>query len=234
MSCVRYSSATSEVGIHNPFHQGRAIAVGPNGNYHTISAAVAAAQPNDVIEVADGTYHDDTCIIKHPLTIIGPGHMPLLLSSDLLSNGKAILVTQNDVTIRNLAFRGATALRGNGAGIRHEAGALVLKDCVFRDNQNGILAALNPTASVHIDNCRFIGNGAGDGHTHGVYAADEIAALIISNSIFVGTVVGHHIKSRARYTAVTGNVIGDGITGSKRRCRPCYTESGDPWRYGAK
>jgi hypothetical protein len=131
-----------------------------------------------------------------------------------MRNGKAILITRNDVTIRNLAFRGANALLGNGAGIRHEAGVLRVDDCVFRNNQNGILAAHNPTARVHIDNCRFIGNGAGDGHTHGVYAANEIAVLTISDSIFVGTIVGHHIKSRARHTTLTGNVIGDGITGS--------------------
>ena len=38
--------------------------------------------------------------------------------------------------------------------------------------------------------------------------------LSVSNPVFVGTIIGHHIKSRARCTAVTGNVIGDGITGS--------------------
>jgi nitrous oxidase accessory protein NosD len=175
---------------------------------------VAASQPYDLIEVASGIYLDDSCVIELPLTIVGRGGAPLLFSTDLIRNGKAILITRSDVTIRNLAFRGATAYLGNGAGIRHEAGVLSLEDCVFRDNQNGILAALCPTARVHIGNCRFVGNGAGDGHTHGVYAADEIAALTVSDSTFVGTIVGHHIKSRARHTSVTGNTIGDGITGS--------------------
>jgi hypothetical protein len=190
------------------------IAAGPNGRYLTLSAAVAAAEPHGVIEVADGIYHDDTCIIEKPVTIVGVGGSPLFMSTDLIRNGKAILITRNDVTIRNLAFRGASAYLGNGAGIRHEAGVLTVDDCVFRDNQNGILAAHNPRARVRVDNCRFIGNGAGDGHTHGIYAADEIEELTITNSIFAGTVVGHHIKSRARHTRVTGNIIGDGITGS--------------------
>jgi hypothetical protein len=193
---------------------GRSLLVGPNHEYRTISEAVSAAKPHDLIEVASGVYHDDTCIIEMPLTIVGAVDAPLLLSTDLIDNGKAILITRNDVTIRNLAFRGATAYLGNGAGIRHEAGELILDACVFRDNQNGILAALNPSAKVQINNCRFIGNGAGDGHTHGIYAADQIAALTVRDSIFVGTVVGHHIKSRARMTTVIGNLIGDGITGS--------------------
>jgi nitrous oxidase accessory protein NosD len=210
-----FSSAVDpQIPTEKAFGGGRSITVGLGGEYRTLSAAVAAAQPHDLIEIGDGTYYDDTCIIEQPLTIAGTGGAPLLLSTDLVRNGKAILITRNDVTLRNLAFRGATAVLGNGAGIRHEAGVLRVDDCVFRNNQNGILAAHNPTAKVHINNCRFIGNGAGDGHTHGVYAADEIAALTINDSIFVGTFVGHHIKSRARHTTVTGNVIGDGITGT--------------------
>lgn len=193
---------------------GRSLAVGPRGTYRTISDAVADSEPYDLIEVECGIYHDDTCIIEHPLTIVGMGDTPLLLSTDLVRNGKGILITRADVTVRNLAFRGATALLGNGAGIRHEAGILSLDGCTFRDNQNGVLAALNPAAELYMDKCRFIGNGAGDGHTHGVYAADEIAVLSIKDSIFVGTIVGHHIKSKARYTTLDRNIIGDGITGS--------------------
>lgn len=212
MSLDRCQPLTSEDEVSTPSNVGRSITVGPHGEFRAISAAVAASRPYDMIEVSSDIYHDDTCVIDHPLTIMGVMRTPLLLSTDMLRNSKAILITRANVTLQNLAFRGATALLGNGSGIRHEAGTLVLRNCVFRNNQNGVLAAENPAAQVHVDNCRFIGNGAGDGHTHGIYAADEIAALIITNSIFVGTIVGHHIKSRARYTAVIGNTIGDGIT----------------------
>jgi hypothetical protein len=190
-----------------------AISVGPAGEHRTIKAAVAVSHPYDVIEIASGVYHDDSCIIEHPLTLIGTGS-PLLLATDLLDNGKAILITRADVSMQGLTFRGAASFLGNGAGIRHEAGALGLTNCVFRRNQNGILAALNPAATVHLTGCRFVANGAGDGHTHGIYAADEIAALVIEDSMFVGTIMGHHIKSRARHSTIRRNIIGDGITGS--------------------
>ena len=43
-------------------------------------------------------------------------------------NGKAIFVTQSNVTIQNLSFAGAAVSSENGAGIRYEVGNPVVID----------------------------------------------------------------------------------------------------------
>jgi hypothetical protein len=48
---------------------------------------------------------------------------------------------------------------------------------------------------------------------HGVYAG-RIAHLTIANSQFAGHKLGHHIKSRALVSVITGNRILDGATGT--------------------
>ena len=59
----------------------------------------------------------------------------------------------------------------------------------------------------------FVGNGADDGYTHGIYV-NAIAKLDVSDTTFSGTNVGHNIKSRALQTTVTDTVLDDGISGT--------------------
>ena len=80
-------------------------------------------------------------------------------------NGKAILTTTTDVILDNIEFSGAAVSSGNGAGIRYEGGALVINDCYFHDNQDGLLSADDPTGSITINNSEFANNGTGDGFT---------------------------------------------------------------------
>jgi hypothetical protein len=189
------------------------LTVGPTGEYATIAAAVGAARPNDDIQVASGTYTNDFATITIPLTIEGIGTTPILLATQQIPNGKAILVTQASVTITNLEFQGATVADGNGAGIRYESGDLVVTSSIFSNNQDGILAASNPTGTVTIQSSTFIDNGSGTGFTHAVYI-DAVGRATITDSNFQGTAVGHDIKSRALETIITGNTLDDGATGT--------------------
>jgi len=58
---------------------------GGGGCYKTISAAVAAAAPNDVIHVGHGTYHEDVVIDK-ALSLIGDDD-PVVIDATGLLNG---------------------------------------------------------------------------------------------------------------------------------------------------
>jgi hypothetical protein len=177
---------------------------------------VAAAQPNDRVMLDAGIYLDDVVTINKPLTIEGAGSGAVLRITKPISNSKGILVVNADLTVRKLTFEDAfvTDADGrNGAGIRHQAGRLVVDTCVFINNQNGILANANRDASVAIRRSVFFGNGAGDGYTHGIYI-NAVAQLTVSNSIFGGTKTGHNIKSRALKTTITDTVLDDGITGT--------------------
>jgi hypothetical protein len=102
------------------------ITVGTGGGYDftTLSAAIAAAQANDNIRIAAGTYVNDFATINFPITIEGVGGIAVLEATVLIPNGKGILVTNANVTVRNLEFRNARVVDENGAGIRAQLGHL--------------------------------------------------------------------------------------------------------------
>ena len=190
------------------------LTVGRGLHFSTLTTAVAAARAGDEIDIEAGTYDGDGVVISVPLTLIGVHGRPVLQSSGFIGNGKAILVTRADITVRNIAFRNAAVDSGNGAGIRHERGDLTVEDCLFGNDQNGVLVAESPASTVVIRHSEFVSNGAGDGHTHGLYVGSEIATLVVEHCVFLDTHVGHHLKSRARRTVVTDSSFGDGLAGT--------------------
>ncbi len=189
------------------------LTVGPGEQYATISAAVAASHNGDVIQVQAGTYTNDFPTVSTKITIEGVGGMVNLVATVAPPNGKAIMVTNTDVTLDNLSFSGAQVADGNGAGIRYQAGNLTINDCYFHNNQDGLLAANNPAGSITINNSEFASNGAGDGFTHNLYVG-EVGTLTINDSYFHDANVGHEIKSRALNTIIENSRIFDGPTGT--------------------
>ncbi len=95
-----------------------------------------------------------------------------MVATEQIPNGKAILITDTDVTINGFTFSGATVGDANGAGIRYQAGNLVIENSVFENNQNGILGGAVPGGTIDIENSEFINNGSGTGYTHGIYIGD--------------------------------------------------------------
>ena len=189
------------------------LTVGAGQQFQTIAAAVAASQDGDVVAVQAGTYVNDFAEITHKITLQGIGGMVNMVATGLIPNGKAILITDTDVTIDHFSFSGATVNDGNGAGIRYQGGNLVVANSLFQNNQNGILGGAYPSGTVTIRNSEFDHNGAGDGYTHGIYIGD-IASLTIDGSYFHDAVVGHEIKSRAENTIIRNSRIEDGPNGS--------------------
>ncbi len=189
------------------------LTVGPGEQFATLSAAIAASHNGDVIQVQAGTYTNDFAIINTNITIEGVGGMVNLVATEAPPNGKAILVTNSNVTMDNIAFSGAEVPDGNGAGIRYQAGNLTLNDCYFHNNQDGLLSAADPSGSITINNSEFADNGTGDGLTHNLYVG-EVGTLTINNSYFHDAVVGHEIKSRALKTVIENSRIIDGPTGT--------------------
>ncbi|MEJ0016498.1 MAG: Hint domain-containing protein [Acetobacteraceae bacterium] len=190
------------------------LSVGAGQTYGTLSAAVVDAQDGDVIQLQPGLYVDDFATITKQITIegVGPGRAHLQADSPP-PNGKAILVTNGNITLRNLEFSGAAVADGNGAGIRYEGGNLTIDNCYFHDNQDGMLAADSPAGSITITNSEFDHNGTGDGQTHNLYV-NQVGTLTITDSYFHDAVIGHEIKSRALNTIVQGSTIVDGADGT--------------------
>lgn len=187
--------------------------VGPDKTFKTLGAAVKASQANDTILIDSGTYENDFSVIRRPITIKSVGGKARLNASGLIPNGKAILVANANLAIEGLIFSNARVADRNGAGIRHQKGALAVQNCFFEGNENGILTSSDPNGSVVIQNSRFIGNGHGGGYSHGIYIG-KIGSLTVRNSFFAGTKVGHHIKSRAQTTTISETTLDDGDAAS--------------------
>lgn len=64
------------------------------------------------------------------------------------------------------------------------------------DNQEGILAADNPSSNIVIDSSVFARNGAGDGFSHNIYI-NHVRSFTLRYSYSTDARVGHLVKSRA-------------------------------------
>jgi nitrous oxidase accessory protein NosD len=190
------------------------LTVGPGQPYAVPSQAIAAAKPGDTIHIMPGTYRDCAAWGTDNLTIEGENGAVL---SEAICQGAGILVVNAPhATLRNVTLEGAAISEGNGSGVRANGLFLTVDHCTFRNNQDGILAANNPAATLMVRNSTFDGNGAclpNKGCAHGIYAG-FVGLFRVENSRFVNTLVGHHIKSRARRTEIVGNTIEDGPGGT--------------------
>ena len=192
------------------------LTVGPGKTFATISSAVAAAAANDVINVQAGVYTNDFPEVNVPLTINGVGGVAILRATEYIPNQKGILLANATTSVNYLQFEGAIVTDsdgGNGAGIRYQGGNLTIDNCIFLNNQDGILTNTVTTAVISIDHSTFTGNGSGTGYTHALYIG-PIARFTVQNSTFNGTKVGHDVKSRAASTFVLNNYLDDGVTGT--------------------
>ncbi len=184
------------------------LTVGAGQQYTTIADAVRNTRDGDTVLVRAGTYVDDAFTVTHKITLKSVGGRAIIAGTKEPSNGKGLIVADADLTIEGFGFTGSRVGDGNGAGIRYDLGNLVVRDCVFWDNQDGILANGWADGTILIENSEFSHNGAGDGLTHNLYIG-AIASLTVRDSYFHDSVVGHEIKSRARNTTLLNNRIQD-------------------------
>lgn len=198
-----------------PHASGRILRVGPSRDIRTIHDAAAQAKDGDTIEIDAGTYTGDVAVWHaNDLTIRGVGGRPHLVADGEAAEGKGIWVTAgNNIRIENIEFSGATVGDNNGAGIRAEGAGLTVFDCYFHDNQEGILTSDNPNSDIVIDSSAFVHNGTQSGQTHGIYIG-HIRTLFVRGSVFQGTTIGHHIKTRAETDYILYNRILDFADGT--------------------
>jgi hypothetical protein len=196
------------------------LTTGPGQQYTTIAAAVAASRDGDIVNVLAGTYVNDFAEIRTKISLLAVGGQVRMQAQGNIPNGKAILITDTDITITGFMFTGAKVSDtngGNGAGIRYQGGKLVLDNCYFLTNQNGLLGGAVPGGTITVSNSEFAHNGVASGpssgFTHNIYVG-AIATFDAENSYFHDANVGHEIKSRARVTIVNNSRVVDGPTGT--------------------
>jgi hypothetical protein len=197
------------------YSSGRVLHVGPARRLKTPSEAAIVAQRGDAIRIDAGNYFDCAAWRTPDITLIGegPGYAHI---QDISCDGKALWVFYDGpVRIENIRFSGAKVARRNGAGIRWEGrGWLVVDRSKFDRNEMAILTHNKRVSSLSVSQSVFDDNGYCATYCgHGIYAG-LISTLIVRNSQFRKTHFGHHIKSRALTSHITGNRLSDGETGT--------------------
>ena len=190
------------------------IQVGPDRPVRTLADAARLAKDGTTIEVDAGEYGGDVAVwTQDKLSLKAVGGRVVLKAQGQAAEGKAIWVVRGGaISVQGFDFMGTQVPDRNGAGIRFERGKLVVRDCRFIDNENGILTGNRNDAELEVIDSEFAHNGYGDGLSHNLYVG-TIARLTVSGSYFHHAIVGHLIKSRAEYNDIRYNRLSDELGG---------------------
>jgi len=140
-----------------PARVATAAVINVPGDYPTIAAAVAAANPTggDTIVVAPGTYNEHDITVDKSLTIQGAGQGVTIV--DAQHNGRVFHILGDDTTVD---MSGLTVQHGDifspdgdafGAGVFNE-GTLTLTSCTVTENEGSALSALHSAFGIGILN----------------------------------------------------------------------------------
>lgn len=188
----------------------RVIRVGPTREVRTLAEAARRAGNGSIVEIDPGDYRADAAVWSQTdLTIRGRGPQVRLIAAGAHAEGKAIWVVRGDrITIEGIHFIGARVGDRNGAGIRHEQGQLLVRRCVFFDNQMGILTGNDGQAELTVEDSEFGHHHNAAGISHAIYVG-SIARFRLSGSWVHHVNRGHLVKSRARHNRIEYNRLSD-------------------------
>lgn len=212
---LAYSSAMASTTVQAQ-SAGAIIEVGKDKAVKSITEAARIAQDNSIIFIDAGTYRECAVWTQNNIAIHGLSERGRqVIFEDITCDGKGIFVTKGrNISISNITFRNARVPHRNGAGIRAEGPNLTVKNSAFINNENGILTISRDGGRLLIEGSYFERNGASKtGQTHGVYA-NTWSEVIIRDSTFLLTHIGHHVKSRAKLTVIEGSKFTDGPDGT--------------------
>lgn len=180
--------------------------------YGRLADAVAAIGGNNgTIIIAPGSYGD--CAVQKAGRITYKAAVPgQTILDGGVCEGKASLVLRGKAaTINGIIFQNQRVPDGNGAGIRIERGDLYIYNALFRNAEQGILSAADPSAEIVIDRSTFQRLGRCDrglSCAHSIYIGD-FGSLKVTNSRFEKGNGGHYVKSRAPRATITNNSFDD-------------------------
>lgn len=180
--------------------------------YARLADAVAAiGDAQGTIVIAPGTYRE--CAVQTA------GHVSYRaqvagqsIFDGGICEGKAALVLRGrSAAIDGIVFQRMAVPDGNGAGIRLEKGNLSVTRSVFRNSEQGILTAEDPSGEIVIDQSTFSRLGRCDrglSCAHSIYIGN-FASLTVTRSRFEAGNGGHYVKSRAARAIIQNNAFDD-------------------------
>lgn len=123
----------------------------------------------------------------------------------------ALVLRGRGAHVEGLVFANIRVPDMNGAGIRLEKGDLTVSQSWFRDSEQGILSADDPSATINIDKSTFTRLGTCEGSggcAHSIYIG-HYGALNVTRSRFEAGRGGHYLKARAARVTVTDSSFDD-------------------------
>jgi hypothetical protein len=162
------------------------LIVGPQKPSMSLQEALQAARDGDTVALLPGEYKTHLGVItQKQLTLRSVAERAVLIAPPRVAERKAIVVVRGgDITIENLEFRGARADDANGAGIRHETGKLTVRNCLFLDNENGILTGNDASAELVVEDSEFGLAPRVEGGLHHLLYVGRIGRFSIRGSRF--------------------------------------------------
>jgi len=181
-------------------------------NYSRLADAVAAiGGDNATIVIAPGAYGD--CAIQTAGRITYKASIPgkTIFDGGVCEDKATLVLRGKAATIDGIIFQNQRVPDGNGAGIRIERGDLYVYNAMFRNAEEGILSADDPSAEIVIDRSTFQRLGRCDrglSCAHSIYIGD-FGSLKVTNSRFEKGSGGHYVNSRAPRATITNNSFDD-------------------------
>ena len=179
---------------------------GSHGCFTTISAAVAAAAPNDTIQVSEGTYKEDV-IIPKPLALVGQNRENTTIDATGLSNGINV-DGQNNSGLSHVVIRGFTVENANFSGILvANTSAVTISSNIVRGNDRNLSGAVCPdlpSQFVPADNL-----DCGEGiHLSGVDHSTIINNLVERNA---GGILVTDDTGATHDNVISGNIVKNNV-----------------------
>ena len=192
--------------------------VGPLLTYTAPSQVSTLVQDGDTVDIEAATYLGDVCgWTANDLVLRGVGGMAVLDAQYTGYAGKAIwVIAGNNTTVEKIHFVHCSVPDQNGAGIRQEGADLIVRDCIFTENENGILANAVTGSTIRITNSEFDHNGFGDGFSHNLYI-NSVDSLIFEGNYSHHAHIGHELKSRAKVNVIRYNRFSNEADGDASR-----------------
>ena len=174
-------------------------------------AVNAIGDGTGTIRIEPGVYRD--CAVQQAGDVGFVAQVPGQTVFDgAACEGKAAIVARGRSTrVEGLIFQNIRVPDANGSGIRLEHGNLTVRQSWFRDSEQGILSADDPTAAVLIEKSTFTRLGRCDrglSCAHSVYFGDY-GSVTIRRSRFEAGRGGHYVKARAGRVEVTESSFDD-------------------------
>jgi hypothetical protein len=192
---------------------GGAFQVAETGrSFGRLSDAVASiGDRQGTIVIAPGTFRD--CAVQTAGSISFRAQVPgQTIFDGGICEGKAALVLRGRAAaVDGIIFQRMAVPDGNGAGIRLEKGNLSITRSVFRNSEQGILTAEDPSGEIIIDQSTFSGLGRCDrglSCAHSIYVGN-FGSLTVTRSRFERGNGGHYVKSRAARAIIQNNAFDD-------------------------